>query len=425
MRMRKLGHGHSVLFCAPLEIQRKLGKLARVDHSRKDIEVRDVILWCIDQTCVTYRKLVPVWAKQGVSYQKRFVAWTKLWKSSVKLFPQDVLEKEAKTLQEHYGFERSNTNKISGYHPAKQYRRIQFKQIEEKCSSVDVESFRGAPMLEEQEQEQEQERELHHEIERDQDNQRPPRAGAVQHSFCEELKHFVQKGMLPKEHPCFIPAFQILSTTSANGCDVPCWSPKLLVTSDFAQVVDGQYKETDNFLRPVNWVVSSLIDPTFLVIMSPYEVNKLLPEIVRSRSVILHMYSPRVTKDTPSFEGLTFCATPSPPMPWSPGVSLVDQLNIFAGQLYFRNYEAYARVCGFLGLCLNDTDPRNADLIASDGFVDKRNRQLLRMPGSPFSRSPVLPLRLLLGIRRKGHSYLSTHMGQILHGRPLLTEDFL
>ncbi|KAF8244797.1 hypothetical protein K440DRAFT_665544 [Wilcoxina mikolae CBS 423.85] len=424
MRMRKLGHGHSVLFCAPLEIQRKLMREAQHDKREGiDIQVRDVILWCMDQTCVTYRKLVPVWAKQGVSYQIRFVAWTKLLKSSVKLFPQDVLEKEAKTLQEHYGFERSNTNNVSGFCSARQYRRMQFKQIEEKCSSVGVSSFCGAPMLEEQEQEQE--RELHHEIERVRDNQRPPRVGPVPHSFSDELKSFIQKGTLPKDHPDFIPAFQILSNTSAKGCEVTCWSLKLLVTSDFARVIDGQHKETDNFLRPVNWVVSSLTDPTFLVIMSPFEVNMLFSDIKKSNSVILHMYSPRVTKDTPSYEDLTFCATPPFPGPWSPVVSLVDQLNIFAGQLYFQNYKAYERVCGFLGLCLNDTDPGNVDYIASDGFVEKRNRQYLRMPASPFSRSPVLPLRQLMGIRRQGHSYLSTHMGQILHGRPLSLDDFV
>ena len=217
MRMRKLGQGHSVLFCAPLEIQRKLAREAQKDH-RKDIQVRDVILWCMNQTCMTYRKLVPVWAKQGVSYQNRFVAWTNIIRAPVKSFPPDVLEKEAKTLQEHYGFERSRTNFIGGYYPARQHRRQQFEAIEEKCLEVGVKSFRGAPMLEEQEQEQE--RELYHEIECERDNLRPGRACPAEHSILPAVKLFVQEGVLPENGDAFIPAFQVFGSTSAKGCEI-------------------------------------------------------------------------------------------------------------------------------------------------------------------------------------------------------------
>lgn len=420
MRMRKLGQGHSVLFCAPLEIQRKLTREAQKDH-REGIQVRDVILWCMDQTCMTYRKLVPVWAKQGVSYQNRFVAWSKIIRAHVKSFPPDVLEKEAKTLQEHYGFERSRTNSIGGYYPARQHRRTQFKQIEEKLSGVNAKSFHGAPMLEEQEQEQE--RELYHEIECERDNLRPARARPVEHNILPAVQRFVREGTLPGDGDAFIPAFRVFGNTSAKGCDVPNWSQKLLVSTDFARVIDEKHAETDHFLRPVNWVVSSLVDPTFLVILSPYEVNKLLPDISKSRTVVLHMYAPRVIKDLPSYEDLMLYATPPPRMPWSPPVPLVDQLNIFAGQLYFRDYRAYDRVCRFLGLCLDDTGASNAEYIESDGFVAKRHRQIMRMH-SPFTTSPVLPLRALLALRRKGQSYLATHMGHILHGRPLGPEDF-
>jgi hypothetical protein len=135
------------------------------------------------------------------------------------------------------------------------------------------------------------------------------------------------------------------------------------------------------------------------------------------------MYSPQITRATPSYELLDFCPIPRP-NPWQPNVSLVDQLNIFAGQLYFPNYQAYQRVCGFLGLYLEETTSAKRDAIHSDGFVSKADRHALGMKyDSPFIRSPVTLLRALIGFRRKGQSYIATHMGHILHGRLLTEED--
>lgn len=70
MRMRKLGQGHSIVFIAPLEVQRKLQRQAEKEK-RTEIQSRDVILWCMEQSCMIHRKLIPVWAKQGLNFMSQ------------------------------------------------------------------------------------------------------------------------------------------------------------------------------------------------------------------------------------------------------------------------------------------------------------------------------------------------------------------
>jgi len=42
-----------------------------------------------------------------------------------------------------------------------------------------------------------------------------------------------------------------------------------------------------------------------------------------------------------------------------------------------------------------------------------------------FEENPLMPLKELFGCRRKGMSYLSAHMGKVLHaGRLTLKDDF-
>lgn len=421
--MRKLGNGHSVMFCGPPEIDRKIAKIAQANN-RETIEVRDVLYWCMEETCINARKLLPIWAKQGIGYQKHLNAWNDIGEG--KRFPNGLLEKESKTLQEHYGFERSSDETINSYRKLGS-KDGELDKILDKCEDFGVKSFRGARMLEEQE------RELAHEVECERENQRPPRVGPVKPHLSDEVKQFIATGTLQqtyhRQSTNIIPAFSVLARTSANEhWQQTAFSRGLLATSDFCQVVErGQIKDdtTDDFLRPVNWIVSSIVNRNILVIMSSFEVNRLLPEIRESPHVLLHMYSPQVTRSTPSYELLDFCPVPRLPYPWQPNIPLIDQLNIFAGQLYFRDYKAYERVCGFLGLYLDETSSEKRAAIHSDGFVDKSDRQALGMRyESPFVKSPVTLLRALVGFRRKGQSYMTTHMGHVLHGRLLTKEDF-
>ncbi|KAF8459799.1 hypothetical protein BDZ91DRAFT_851880 [Kalaharituber pfeilii] len=419
MRMRKLGNGHSVLFCGPPEIDRELRNVAR-RHKRDRVEVRDVIHWSMQQTCHNTRKLVPIWAKQGVSHRQRSLAM----RDSRLGFPEGLLEQEAKTLNQHYGFERSQGSLITWGTGATD---SSIKRIVDECTKFGVKSSAGAPMLEEQE------RELCHEIECERETERPPPAEALKHRVLTQVRQFIETGKLPpasSRREAFIPAFEILShTAAAEHFERGSWPQDLLATADFANTVEKKRnKGIDDYLMPVNWVISSGTDPSILVILSQWEVNNLLTRIRVSKSVRLHMFVPRATKASPSYNRLDYYTlppvTPYAPLLISPHDPVIDLLSLFSGQLYFHDYASYERICGFLGLYFKDAPAGKGIVISPDGHVKNPDaRRALGMPLSPFERSPLPLLRVLVGLRRKGQSYLATHVGCMLHGRQLREQD--
>lgn len=415
--MRKLGSGHSVIFCGPPEIDRELHKFA----AGRRVRVHDVIQWSMQQTCYNTRKLVPIWAKQGMSYRQRLLAS----KEVASGFPEALLEMEAKTLEQHYGFERSQTALFTSGPLATD---PTIKKILEQCATFGVKSSAGAPMLEEQE------RELCHEIESERETERPPPADAKKHQVTAHLRTFIDSGILPGPNlrqDAFLPAFDtLLKTAAAEHMERGAWPQTLLVTTDFAHTVEIRKRDKgmDNYLMLVNWIVSSRADPSVLIILSPWEVNSLISRIRESEMVTLHMYAPRATKASPSYTKLDYYTLPPvspdmPPLVSSPS-SVIDLLGLFSGELYFDDYASYERICGFLGLYFKDVPAQEEDLISPDGHVKSPEaRNMLGMPISQFERSPLPLLRILIGLRRKGQSYLSTHVGCMLHGRHLRRED--
>src|SRR5712691_4514958 len=76
MRMRQLGKGHSVIFFAPGEVDRRIRSLIP-DGIAPNTRVRvlDVIRWAIHETCEEIRHYLPYWAHQGLDHHKRFAAY--------------------------------------------------------------------------------------------------------------------------------------------------------------------------------------------------------------------------------------------------------------------------------------------------------------------------------------------------------------
>ena len=112
-----------------------------------------------------------------------------------------------------------------------------------------------------------------------------------------------------------------------------------------------------------------------------------------------------------------------PPLPsdWTAPLDLMDQLNVFSGQLYLRDYESYLHLCRFLGVPTSKTDILNDTTI---------RRNLFNIPGSfeeneiTFMDSPLHFVMALLGIRSRGRPFAHTHMGKILQGQLLRGKDF-
>jgi len=250
--------------------------------------------------------------------------------------------------------------------------------------------------------------------------ERPAKVKPADHVLHKDVRRFVETGQIPVGSSAFIQALSSLVNTSVEFPERHQWAQNVLVTRDFSRTVSTVQK-ADEYLRPVNWVVSSGIGLLpVLVVMSPDEVNQLLPSIRGSKVVHLCAYTPRTTKTMQACD-LRFYSIPSTPQ-LTPLNPLICQLNLFAGQLYFSNYEMYLRTCSFLGL--NGPDLRDEDLVVdSDGFIKEENRPAARDSCS-FSQSQLLPLKELFGMRRKGMGYLPTHLGKMLNGRILSEEDF-
>ena len=406
--MRKLGHGHSIMFFAPLEVDRYIRSLA-TKGPRDSIDTMDILHWAIRETCEEIQERAPQWAQQGMDHLSRFVAWSRFCKqSSQKLLSDRWLQPEAKRLVDLYAPQDTVKPSLS-IMPA----------IRQRCDELGVLSLRNASVYEEQE------REIDHEVERERQAKRPPRVRPATHSTHRDVVAFVKTGIVPAISSAFRPAFKSLGATSAASNEAHIWSPSVLVTTDFETTVQSS-KDMDDFLRPVQWVVSanSSQKGPVLVILSPHEANHLMRDIRTSDNVHLHLYTPRVTKFMKPCNDPPLYCVPTPPAEWTALSHLMDQLNIFSGQLYFKDYKTYIQLCRFLCVYARDLEGKESIEVGNRGFIEPWNRPRHLKNMHTFRKTPLPSLKTLMGLRRKGMRVTLTHMGKLLDGRLLSEGDF-
>ncbi|KAH8798597.1 hypothetical protein F5884DRAFT_687263 [Xylogone sp. PMI_703] len=425
MRMRKLGRGQSVIFCAAMEVQRKIREHS--SNSRKQIEVSDVLKWCIAETIANTRRNVPLWATQGVRHQHRQAVYTRSRATCQGLsreLVESLLEPEAQTLEQRYGARyKTHEEQIlseSIIDESLSKRKVHLDAIQAKCREFKVVSFNTAALHEEQE------RELSPENEREQQVELPPPAVPLIHSVHEDLRQLIAHGILKRNSDAFLPAFEVFRDTTAHDYYKTLnWPTDLFVTKDFARSIRSSGQPLDHFLRPVHWVLSCREGSTVqLVVISPYEAQELLPSIRLSKICSLHTYSARSSVTVRTLEDLAFCPF-SAQSQALPNSNTIIQLNLFAGQLYLKDFEAYELLCDFLGLC--SRTPDDGISVGIDGFIrprEKNNPDNSQPRSSAFITSPVDFIRSILTMRRKGLSFASSHFGKILTGQLIKSDDF-
>ena len=412
MRMRKLGHGQSLLFIAPQEVDWKIRKAASKSPSDV-VRSSDILRWVMQETCADIQHHTPHWCQQGIDYLRRKEDWSKFCSSTTtdtSILKHSWLQPESRTLEYMYGIrESSNLTSTISIHP----------EIQERCRKLGVTSFQDTRM------EEEQEREVSHEIERERQVERPPKAKPAIHHIHERVREFIRTGEIRGEFQGDKSPFFPIHIAAKNPS---AWSQNLLLTHDFKTTIQGADGDHGDYLRPVNWIVSSALSgATALVVVSPHEANELLPDIRCSQFVHLHQYTPRVTKTMISFDDLRFYCIPPLPSTWmAPSANLLRQLNLFAGQLYLLDYDEYQQLCTFLGLYSRKQQAADNAQIESDGFVIPIHRHgtLAHLQVCRFQESPLRTLKDLIGHRRKGMNYASTHIGKVLHARLLTMDDF-
>jgi hypothetical protein len=409
MRMRQLGKGHSVMFFAPGEVDRRIRSLfpgGMASDGR--IRVLDVLRWTMHETCEDIRHRLPYWAEQGLDHHKRFAAYKKYSTAgNYEVLRNAWLQPESRTLEEMYLVASgAGTNIMSPEITC-------IPSLTERIERLGVTKSVDVRMAEEQE------REVNHEIERERHIERPPKVQPAEHIIHADIREFVYTGKLPVS-PGHISAL-LMPIYMAGALDSTTeWSPSPLATTDFISTVldNSNGMALTEYLRPVNWILSSGSGKdSNVIVISPYEANALLPIIRKSKKVRLHIYAPRVMLSMRSFSDLTFYSIPeSPKEPWSAPAHVRMELNLFAGQLYFDRREEYERVCVMLALYM--THP-GAEHYEVDGFVPPMYRT---GESSPFAKSKISILKTLVGQRRKGIGYHRTHLGQILNTNPINEE---
>ncbi|KAI9432033.1 hypothetical protein H4582DRAFT_1884511 [Lactarius indigo] len=409
MRMRQLGKGQSVVFFAPGEVDRRIrGLIPRGQESDKGVCVTDILRWAMHETCWDIGHYLPHWAQQGVDHHRRFSAY-KQYNSTGNL---DVLknswvQRESRTLEEMY--EPTSNAQVVGLSPEingtlSLRERLELLGI---TRSIDVRMA------------EEQEREVSHEVERERQAERPPKVYPAKHiTTHHDLRNFIHTGVLPMSSRYIIPLFSQTGVDKALDSTEE-WLPSPLATKDFAITTRcSGIAHLSDYLRPVNWVLSSGSGrDSIAIVISPHEANELLPIIRKSGKVQLHIYAPRVTTSMRSFSDLAFYTIPeSPAREWTAPAHLQIKLNLFAGQLYFDSREQYQRVCALLALHMAHPGAKHVEV---DGFVPPAYRTGER---SPFSVSVMSIFKELTGLRRKGMGFGGTDLGRVLDARPLSSE---
>ncbi|KAG6871980.1 hypothetical protein C0992_010014 [Termitomyces sp. T32_za158] len=300
-------------------------------------------------------------------------------------------------------YERQPNSHITALHPA-----FQFSDLKERLDYLGVSQL-GDPKTDE-----EQERQVAHEAEQERQRELLPKVEPASSILDNALKLLIRFGIFNRGPP-FIPLFSPLGTKHK-------WCKALFSTTDFATTIQGGISVGD-YLRPVNWILS-VPKHRVLIVLSPFEVNELLPMIWKSKHVHLHIYTPRVNRTMKSTEDLRFYSMPPLSASPDPLTFIRDpmlQLNLWAGQLYLKDFETYKELCQVLGLIGAESGPSIWD---SDGFVKPENRLGAMKEKCQMIVSPVMFLRELFSLRRKGLAYAPTHMGKVLDVKPLEEKDF-
>jgi hypothetical protein len=415
MRMRRLGKGHTVMFFAPGEVDRRIRGLIPGNNtaSGSRIRVLDIVRWTIHETCEDIFRHLSHWVLQGLDHHKRFAAYKEYtlggYLESLESLESAWLEPESRKLEEMYWI-------ASGAKMSPEVSCLPSISERIKRLGLGITKLRHVRMAEEHE------REVNHEVELEHwhfsERHRPLKVKPAAHNIHNEIIEFIETGNLPQSlthaSPLLVPMNMARALDSTTE-----WSPSPLATADFiTTTLDCVGVGLTQYLRPVNWILSSGSGKdSIVIVISPYEANELLPIIRKSDKVRLHIYAPRVKASMRSFSDLTFYSIPdSPDGPWSAPAHVRMELNLFAGQLYFDSRNEYRKVCELLALTMAHPGAKHNEI---DGFVPPAYRT---GRDSPFTRSKIPILKKLIELRQKGFGYHRTHLGQILDGSPLSVE---
>ena len=419
MRMRKLGRGQSCVFLVPEEIQNKVLGLKGGNTNATTITVQDILVWTMSETEAEIGQSMPQWAVQG----RRFFSARKIWndhchRGNTSLSQETALkflEPESHSIEERFRPLSDTRRRLTLNDSSDPY----LQHIAERCDRFGDSDIDASNLQEEQE------RELSPEIEQERQKQKAPPASPATPALHPDVLKFATTGEIQHHSSAWMPAFRALKhirKTQSFEVSQLEHSEGLLATVDFVRTIDtgGDPCPSGIFQRHVRWVLTGFSHNTarvnHMVVLSPYEADKLYPYMRSSTRTTLHLYKPRSNLAYNSLDSLDLHTVPrrSPP-PEIPAL-LTAQLNLLAGQLFFTSRKHYLDICHFLGLSTTALSQDMSDagaVVEADGFVR-----------SPGKASPVPFIKAVISsVRRNNQDIAKTDMGRVLGGS-LIEEVF-
>ncbi|KAL8784896.1 MAG: hypothetical protein Q9213_003709 [Squamulea squamosa] len=409
MRLRLLGHGQSLMFVAPPEVHQDIVETTKAKSS--ELNGLQVIEWALEQCCLQIERNQPLRVYQGLSYYRRRDAVERLQRRlptldvadgdmqtlSQNLMTRNIVEHEAQSLRDVYAPEVMHKKRATDL--VSSSRSNPDKDVQDLIGlwdQIDHRMSQGVNVHEELE------REVGHEVEQEAQIERPSKATAEKPKVDPKLRDYIRLGTQEAVNMSFIPVYKGVLQRSSLALllkrRAETWD-HLRVSSGFIKTVkQSNLNSTDNYFRPVNWVlVSKNSAVNKVVLISQYEVNQCIEDILdESSRVALVAYEPRVTKSMPSIDLSKHQPLPHAKAAWDRLPNIVRQeLHLFSGQLYFTTFSEYQSLAATL---ISETAPKTA---APVGFIKE-----------------------WMSIRRKGQNYVPTHVGQVVDGRVLQEEIF-
>lgn len=427
--MRKLGTIHSIVFLAPLEVIKSIK--SHVQHQDRDLTSHDVIIWAMKETCRQLKTDAAIWAVQGHEFVRRTKCWTAIREEtasgraiSIDTIKNGICQDDSRSLEELYGVDErfGAAGWLTEYHTPNAQSDIS-KEIFKHSELFGSLSLREAGMR------QEQEIELVNEKEEERQIQRPPPAKAAKHYLHPDVRRFVETGQLFAGPPGFSTITDFLEDTSLElPKGISSVLSNVILTKDFCKTIKPDSNMAiDEFMRQVEWLASHNRDNSHtLVALSPFEANELFPVFKGSIHAKLHLFAARSSRRMKTLEDLTCFTLPSHQAPIPQSRAVAQQLNLFSGSLYLRDYQSYVDLCNALGLyyrpITNEVDRCEVD---PSGFVkDKAVRSRLGFIDPTFKENPLVFLHDFFVLRRYGRSLGPSHLGQITCGIELKEADF-
>ncbi|KAM0429919.1 hypothetical protein ACHAQK_010892 [Fusarium lateritium] len=433
MRLRQLGTTQAISFFIPPEVHQSIADLQN-KTMHEFIDSSDVIQWLLDNTCDQIEQLQPLYYSQGIDYCRRmqaaldypnFLTDRSQRKSYVQAIKQDEQQSlqnlyEPKTKSRASGMQTSNNEVLKGF--------IQDLNARKKTFQDTGKAVHASAL-----QEVEQEREVAFEVESVRQVKKPQHYTAYSFpGLNPSLETFIRTGRLPADTNYFIHVFHALARTGTGRkfkVNSKATNSKLLETVEFGRTIKPKGDlSTDNFLRPVNWILWSPVAEIAIVIM-PEEAEALIPIMRDPNSILpthLLVYSAPITRKMLQFNDLTFHNIPPLPSDWKAPCWLQNELGIYAGRLYFE-WSEYEDMCALMGIqegAVGDDEMVMGEI--KDGPMDdepiakvkpESHKQL--QDESKLAQNPLTFLQEWLAVRRRGQDFAHSPMGFVSQGKRL------